>query len=148
MTHKMMSVLITFLTVLGLFSCSTEPSPIVYGKDECALCKMLIVEKPYGAEIVNTKGKAFKFDSDECMVRYLRGKQIEEKDVAGKYVVNFSKPGKLIPAETAFYLQSYKLPSPMGAGLTSFETLEARDRAHKKFGGFQWTWEEAFLKLP
>jgi copper chaperone NosL len=49
---KMISIIL--ITVLFL-SCSNDPQPLQYGKDACYACKMTLVDKKFGAEIVTKK---------------------------------------------------------------------------------------------
>ena len=58
--------------LLGVFfsSCSTSPQPINYGNDACHYCQMTIVDQIYGAEVISDKGKIFKFDAAECLIRH------------------------------------------------------------------------------
>src|SRR5688572_4321047 len=91
--------------ILGLLSCSTEPQPFVYGKDACHSCKMTVVDKKFGAEIVTTKGKVYKFDDVNCLINFLNSEDIEEREIAHRLVIDFATPEKLIPAEHAFFLK-------------------------------------------
>ncbi|HFB39308.1 MAG TPA: nitrous oxide reductase, partial [Oceanithermus sp.] len=97
------------------------PVPIEYGQDICAFCKMIIADPRYGAELITKKGKVYKFDSVECMVAFMMY-DLKPEDVAAAYVTDFAHPGKLIPAEEAYYLQSTGLRSPMSLGITAFAT--------------------------
>ena len=86
-----------FSICIFLVSCSTEPQAINFGKDLCEHCSMTIMDKKFGAEMVNSKGKAIKFDSGECMVGYINS---ENKFQAEQYlVVNYASEGELINAE-------------------------------------------------
>ena len=55
-----------FILLLLISSCNTEPQKINYGKDLCEHCKMTIMDKKFGAELITKKGKTMKFDSGEC----------------------------------------------------------------------------------
>ena len=59
---------VLFIAIITLVSCTVEEKPIIYGTDDCALCKMLIMDQRYGTEIVTTKGRVYKFDAIECLV--------------------------------------------------------------------------------
>ena len=48
-------------------ACSKGHQPINYGEDECEFCKMMVMDKRYGAELVTDKGKIYFFDSIECL---------------------------------------------------------------------------------
>ena len=60
-------ILFTFLSLV-ILSCGISPLPIDYNHDECAYCKMKIADARFGAELVTSKGKVFKFDSAECLI--------------------------------------------------------------------------------
>ena len=65
-----MKELLLITLIIFLSACSNEPQPIMYGVDLCHHCKMTIMDKKFGAELINKKGKTLKFDSGECMVNY------------------------------------------------------------------------------
>ena len=59
--YKLISIF-SLLTFITLSSCNIQPQPINYGEDACHFCKMNIIDKQHAAQIVTSKGKAFKFD--------------------------------------------------------------------------------------
>ena len=87
--------ILALLFVLSLFSCNSEPEPINYGKDECEHCRMMISDNKYGAEILNAKGKVYKFDSIECQIEFALDKNLVGDDKQIFLVTNFSKPGTI-----------------------------------------------------
>jgi len=127
--------------VLILASCQPKEKAIDYGQDECQHCRMMIVEKQYGSELVTKKGKVYKFDSIECLIDYLHTDLISENDIAFSLVTSFNRPEELRPVEKSFFLYSKQLPSPMGKYLTAFESQEAALAAKEKFGGEIMNWE-------
>ena len=139
--------LLVIVLVCSLTGCSREPSPIEIGKDMCALCKMTIMEKRYGAELITTKGKIYKFDSAECLIEYLKENPESENPAQSILVIDHSRPGEFINAKEAFYLHSEKLPSPMGANLSAVHTKATIDNYFSEYGGEIWTWEEACREL-
>ncbi|PIQ21404.1 MAG: hypothetical protein COW65_09315 [Cytophagales bacterium CG18_big_fil_WC_8_21_14_2_50_42_9] len=106
------------VTGLLLFSCKAEPQPIAYGSDNCEHCRMTISDQRYGAELVTKKGKAYKFDSAECLAAYVS----EQPDIEAEMllVTDFSRPGELTNAQAAIFLQSDNQPSPMGLNISAF----------------------------
>ncbi len=129
-----------FIIIFTLSSCSTEPVPIEYGKDACHFCKMNIVDKQHAAEIVTQKGKPFKYDAVECMMREI--KVIKESEIAIYLITDYTSPGKLVDATKATYLISENIPSPMGANLSGFENKEDAERTFEEKGGTLYSWEE------
>ena len=132
--------LLTTLISLFLLSCTIEESPIEYGKDACHFCKMNIVDKQHAAEIVTKKGKAFKYDAIECMMADI--KKRNEAEIELFLMTDYSSPGRLVDATSAYYIISENLPSPMGANLTGFANKETAERTLREKGGTLYTWDE------
>ena len=84
-------------------SCSTGPEPIAYGHDGCAYCEMTIMDQRYGTELVTDKGKIFKFDSVECLVRYLKEGEAEQTNVKLVLLTPFTHPETLEDANQSLY---------------------------------------------
>ena len=139
----MKSILSLTLISLLLASCTVEESPIVFGKDACHYCMMNIVDKQHAAEIVTQKGKPFKYDAIECMMRDILER--DESSIALFLMTDYFAPGKLVDATEATYLISENLPSPMGANLTGFQSKSKAEEVHKAKGGILYSWNE--LKL-
>ena len=83
---------------------------------------MTIVDPKHAAQIVTTKGKAFKYDAIECMLNHL--KAWDQAPVELYLVSDYSDSHKLIDAHVAHYLISEDISSPMGANLSAFGNLE------------------------
>ena len=137
--------IVVFLFLLLGSSCKVGPKPIAYGTDGCHFCSMTIVDRQHAAEIVTDKGKAFKFDSTECMMNHL--KDIDQDQVALYLVNDYDQPGELINATKATYLISERIPSPMGEFLTAFRTQQAAADALNRYEGDLLTWEQLKLRF-
>lgn len=137
-------ILFFSLMMLVISSCSKKPEPIAYGEDECEFCKMIVMDKRYGAELVTDKGKIYKFDSVECLVGYIDNKKLNEKDYSSVWVGNYSNPGKLIDASKAIYLKNDELRSPMGLNVLAVETQDQFDIIFDKDGGKKLVWKDLF----
>lgn len=135
-----MKFLLVLIILTLLVACKVEESPINYGKDACHFCKMTIVDKQHAAEIVTKKGKPYKYDAIECMVRELNNE--DENDIALVLINDYSTPGKLVDARSATYLISENLPSPMGANLTGFQNKLDAELVYKEKSGKLLTWNE------
>jgi len=133
--------------MLGLLSCSTEPVPLEYDKDQCDLCRMTISEVKFGAEIVTKKGKLYKYDAAECMLNALSLGNIKPDEIAGYYVIDAANPKQLTDAVKATYLISEKFPSPMGANLSAFADKTDAEKYQKNFGGEIKSWEDLLVKF-
>lgn len=91
------------------------PTPIVYGVDTCAYCRMQISDPRFGAELVTVKGRTLKFDSIECLVAYYT-QAAAAHDVASVWVSDLRHPGTLIDATRARFVDLGPGKAPMGRG--------------------------------
>jgi copper chaperone NosL len=104
---------------------------------------MKISDPLYGAEMVTSKGKAYKFDAIECLAAFVNeGTEVASTDVAGLYVTNLTKPEVFIPAEKAVYVRSTAIKSPMGMGLAAVSTEEEAKRVEMNYFGDILTWDK------
>lgn len=126
-------LLITLL--LNNTGCSIEQEPIHFGKDVCSYCSMTIIDAGHASEIITVKGKVYKFDSIECMIR---GLNHQDDEIAEILVMDFSNPGNFINAKTAVFIISQDIASPMGANLSAFKSEQAI--AQKKVNGTTYNW--------
>lgn len=116
-------------------SCSISPNPIRVGKDDCHFCKMKIMDKRYGAEIVTKKNKSYKFDSFECLVGFINSNEIDKNAIELTLVTDFNSPNELINASGSSFLISKDLPSPMGAYITAFGNIKSANEIAVKYPG-------------
>lgn len=125
-----------------LLSCSAEPEPLIFGKDTCYTCKMTLVDKRFGAELVTKKGKVYKFDDLNCMLNFYHSDYESTGNFKHILVVDFSSPEKLIEAQHALYVKSNNIRSPMASGAAAFETIETLDLSNKEWKGTLLGWGE------
>ena len=123
------------LLIFLLVSCKVEPQPIEFGHDACHFCTMGIADPIFAAEIVTVKGKVYKYDSIECLIRSLKEMNTENKFIL---VMDYTNPGTFINAEDATFLISYDTRSPMGANLSAFPDKESIDRYELEGTLFNW----------
>jgi copper chaperone NosL len=120
------------------WACSIEPEPLIYGKDQCHSCKMTLMDKKFGAELVTTKGKVYKFDDINCLFNFYNEGSVNKEDFRLKLVVDFSRPEKLIDAEKAVYLKSGEIKSPMASQVAAFETTQTNLAAEWNATEYEW----------
>lgn len=132
--------------LIVLYGCNVSPKAIDYGNDGCHFCKMTIVDKVHGAEIVTNKGKIYKFDASECMVNFID--EFEDSSEIKLYLTNhFTEPEALIDATKATFLISENVPSPMGAFLTAFKNKTEAEKIQSEKGGSLYSWKELLVHL-
>lgn len=135
-----MKYLFILLIPILFISCNAQPDPIDYGHDDCSYCKMTIVDKAHSAQLVTKKGKQYKYDAIECMVRNVLASP--ELSIKSKmYVANYKDPGKIIDAKKASYIISPKIKSPMGANLSAVHDVKEANNLVKINGGNIYTWK-------
>jgi copper chaperone NosL len=140
----MKKIVFLLIFISSLSSCTIKEKKIDYSVDDCTRCKMKLMDQRYGCEIVTSKGKVFTFDAIECMIPYLKRDEFKNNKPAFTIVTPYTNPGTLINAHSAYYLQSAKLPSPMGAYLTAFTDEKTAIDFQTKNGGKVYSWNELF----
>lgn len=136
---------LAFLLPFILSACNTGSRPIDYGNDGCQYCKMTIVDKIHGAQLVTAKGKVFNFDATECMINYM--KDDTELQIGSALTNFYESPTVLITTEEATFLISKNLPSPMGANLTAFQGKSTAEEMQTAKGGNLYDWEALKMYL-
>ena len=114
----------TLFIPLFFTNCSSNPEPINYGKEACHFCKMTIMDNKFGAELMTTKGKAYKFDDLHCMAGYMERDLVKEQDMAQIVVNDFNNGGSFLSVKNAYFLKSESFKSPMRGDIAAFKNEE------------------------
>ncbi len=107
------------LALAVLAGCTPAPEPFRFGIDRDEFCRMSISDERFAGQVVLNTGKVLKFDSIECMGRYLQADLVEPDAVHGVWVSLFDEPGTVVPANEADILYGAAISSPMGGGLAA-----------------------------
>ena len=137
-----MKILITLIIAVLLISCSVSPEPLRYGQDACFTCKMTLMDKKFGAELVTHKGKIYKFDDMNCMVNFYNSGVEPEDNIANRLVIDFGNPGVLVNAQEALYIKSDQIRSPMGGQVAAFSNPDQLNQSNKEWKGILLGWGE------
>lgn len=137
--NKVFCLLLLLLSV----GCGKGPEPLQYGKDQCEYCKMTISDPQFGAEIVTDKGRIYKFDAVECLIRFAKETNPGSPEIM---ITPYNMPGVLKSKDSLVFIMSSRVNSPMGAGLTA---VTGRFAADSVFGKSEqtYTWEEIYAKI-
>jgi copper chaperone NosL len=100
------------------------------------------MDKKFGAELVTTKGKVFKFDDVNCMLSYYNSGHTQPTEFSHRLVVDFSQPSRLIDAADAFYLKSPAIKSPMASQIAAFGEKEEMEELKNELKGIYLVWGE------
>ncbi len=130
------------IALAGLLACQDgrpEPVEIPLNEASCSHCRMAVSEREFAAEVVAPDGRVNYFDDIGCLAAWLREHQPPAE--AGIYVVDF-ETGKWLNAESAYYVKSSRIPTPMASGVVAFSDAERAVEAAKRYEGRQLTWQE------
>jgi len=134
-----LSVPVAFITFL-LLGCNPKAEKINLGKDQCAECKMTIVDPKFGAEILTKKGKAYKFDDTHCIAAFLERRGVELSNIYHVFFVDYNGKNELVDVDSAEFVVSSRLKSPMG-GAAAFRNLtEAKKKSAEIEGSRVTNW--------
>jgi len=133
------------LLLIGFSSCNSSPEQIVLGKDNCSYCKMPFGDARFGAELITSKGKVYKFDDAHCLFSFINENN-STKSNSKIYFIDFSGGHTFVPAENAVYLKSETFHTPMNGNIAAFQSQESLQVAMQKFPGTVLQWNELNTK--
>ncbi len=133
---------VMLMVVLFFSSCNNKPELIVVGKDNCTFCKMTISDNRYGAEIVTTKGKVYKFDDSHCLIAFLDTKVVAEKNISAVYFTDFTGQHNLINADVALLFQSNAVKGPMNGNIAAFSNMDSMKKMKDQNEGLVVEWKQ------
>ncbi len=140
------TALAVIILSITLSSCNAGPEPIKPGVDNCYFCKMTVTDNRFGAELVTTKGKLYKFDDVHCILSYLKTKAIEPSKIKDIYLTDFSGNHALINVNKSFLLKAETFKSPMGGNVAAFNNRDSLLKWQQSFAGDIVNWNE-LIKL-
>ena len=82
---------------------------------------MTISDERFGGQLITRKGKAYAFDSIECLASFYL-QQSATAEMSKVWVADYTNPGEWIPAASAVFARSEAHQSPMGLNLVSFSS--------------------------
>jgi copper chaperone NosL len=131
-----------FISLSMLTGCSSEPQAIRVGVDDCTFCKMKISDNRFGAEIVTTKGKVYKFDDAHCIQAFIKSAAVPNGQLGTVYFTTFNPPHDLVKVNEVKFLQSPYFKSPMNGNIAAFSSEEQLAKVIPEFNGNRISWEE------
>ena len=106
---------------LALLACSSlQPLPIRSG-ETCYGCRQVIGEPKLASEMIDASGHAFKFDSVECLARYINDHPNERLE--GVFVADYTT-GRLMKATDATYVKAAVDPRTLRKIYVAFRSRE------------------------
>lgn len=98
-----------------------KPPEIRYGEDPCDECHMLINESRYVAGYVTNDRQTRRFDDIGCLLLY----QKEHDETVAQFWVKDFNTQEWLKADTAFFVRSDSIQTPMGFGIIAFKDKKA-----------------------
>jgi len=144
-----MGVLSRWLLMLALAAalpaCTPKrPRAIAWGRESCNHCHMTLADPRFAAELLTRTGKAIVFDDVACLATWLAENRAA---VGSSWVANFAAPAQWLRADSAVYLQSDTLRTPMASGLAALAPGRQADSIRSLFGGRLLSWSDV-LAVP
>jgi copper chaperone NosL len=128
--------------LLVMSSCNVEPKPFQYGKDMCSECMMTIMEPGYGAQVITKKGKVYNFDDLHCLVNFYNKGVVKETEIAKTVSIDHQDDKNFIDVESAWFVKSSQLKSPMNSNAASFSSKEKANEIAGKVDGKILSWND------
>lgn len=135
---KAAAVLLIFLV-----GCNDGPVPIRFGQDNCDQCKMIIMDKNFGGELISSKGKIYRFDDLRCIVDFINSGKAD-KATSEIYFLVYNGDGSFIKSDSALLMKSDAFRSPMGGNTAAFKDAASREEIMKKMNGVAVKWDDLF----
>ena len=114
------------------------PPDIRYGEDVCDACHMVISEPRFAAASTTPDGRVYLFDDIGCMVRFVQTQHIPIHKV---WVHDYTS-ATWVPAETAQFIRTQSVTTPMGYGVIAFADPSAAQAWQGAHGGMTLTWSQ------
>jgi copper chaperone NosL len=127
------------LALLMLVGCDRSAAPaIAYGRADCDVCLMRIVDNRFGGLAITAKGKTKEFDSIECLATFASS----VTGLRSTWVSDFDHPGTLVEATRAWFVRKGGAASEMGANLLAFSASADTSAIRARFGVSALAWPE------
>lgn len=105
--------------LLAGLGCADGVPDIAWDLDACAECRMTLSDRRFGAVTRDAGGRAVRFDSLECLARWVE-RQVTPVPTSTIHVVDAGNPGALLPLKQARIHRGTAGSSPMGLGFIAF----------------------------
>lgn len=139
-----MKILMAVLLLMAL-ACQADQKPqAIEAHDVCASCKMAISQPRYAAQAVDKEGNAYKFDDVGCLLRYLREHKLPQARI---YVMDYVAQ-QWLEAESAIFVGSEAIESPMASGLAAFRNRAAAQQFLRDTPGQMMSFKDLISQAP
>ncbi len=126
---KSKSLLLVLSMSVILSACGKKEAKIEYGKVDCDFCKMKLMDNKFGVLMISDKGRNFHYDDINCFKRFQEENNISSKEI---HISCTDKPGELVPIETAYFIHSDNIKTPMASGIAAYSSEEIANKTAKE----------------
>jgi len=139
----LIAVLALALTACGS-AADAEPTPptVHYGEDICEFCGMIVSEERHAAAYVTEDGHGHSFDDIGDMVQA----HVATQEAVVALFVHDYEDKAWIRAETAHYVLSDNLTTPMASGLAAFTSSQKAQALAAELQGQVLTFDELLMQ--
>lgn len=137
-TYFLAVILLFGLTACGKTGPSEEPPEVVYGRDVCDRCGMIISEPRFAASYVTTTGDVRRFDDLGELLAYRQ----EEQEEVFIYWVHDYYTEEWLNANEAHFVLSEEMITPMGSGILAVHEQGQAESLVLEWGGTVVTFDE------
>ncbi len=136
---KSKSLLFVLSMSVILSACGKKEAKIEYGKVDCDFCKMKLMDNKFGVLMISDKGRNFHFDDINCFKRFQEENYISSKEI---HISCIDKPGELVPIETAYFIHSDNIKTPMASGIVAYSSEEIANKTAKELQSNILKWDD------
>lgn len=115
-----------------------QPPEIEYGRDTCSECGMIISDERYAGGIVDENGDALIFDDIGEMIFIIQDEGVNDRRIW----VHDADSLEWIDGSKAHFAVSMHVVTPMGSGVTAFESLSDAEAFANEHEGQVMSWDE------
>lgn len=132
------SIVMSFVTACTAPGGAIQPPTIHYGEDQCMTCGMIINDPRFATAAVVQGGDPLLFDDIGDYLAYQQAHHLAPRAV----FVHDYRTREWLRAETAWYLLSPNVKTPMGWGLAAFSDESGARQLQAKVSGEILTWRD------
>jgi copper chaperone NosL len=143
-TMRLRRLVLALAAPLVLAACATGPEPVHWGVESCAHCQMVISDDRFAGQVVDTRGKTYKFDAIECMAAFLKDDIVAAAEVKSVWVAD--GPDGWIEAGAATFVHSDNVRTPMGGGFSAHADAVSAGAFAAEVEGRVLTWEDVLAR--
>jgi copper chaperone NosL len=136
-----------FVGSMAMGCAQPGPGVIHYDSDACDHCRMTISDPGFAAQLVTRTGKVYRFDDPACLVSFAAAGRVAPADVHSIWVNDHAHPDKLISAQDALFIVSYRIRAPMNGGMAAFGSGNEAASLQSAVGGELRTWAEVRTRV-